>query len=170
MFKKITAITLLLSMLFLLAGCDNEAKVMEGYGDYVAEVGKMTLVTDRLIEETEEGKGTAMGCTIFAEKDGEFKKIVTINGISTGFPIKYEEEVGFWYATPDLVQNLVFYDGVGVLEAAEFVTSEPDEKGELIYEYYDRTGVSQEVDEAKFDELLGKYNNAQPIIFEKKSK
>ena len=170
MFKKITAITLLLSMLLLLAGCDNKAKVMEGYGDYVAEVGKMTLVTDKLIEETEEGKGTAMGCTIFAEKDGEFKKIVTINGISTGFPIKYEEEIGFWYATPDLVQNLVFYDGVGVLEAAEFVTSEPDENGELIYEYYDRTGVSQEVDEAKFDELLEKYNNAQPIIFAKKGK
>ena len=60
MFKKITAITLLLCTLLTLAGCDKKAKVMEGYGDYVAEVGKMTLVTDKLIEETEEGKGKAM--------------------------------------------------------------------------------------------------------------
>ncbi len=168
MFKKITAITLLLCTLFMLSGCDKKAKVMEGYGDYIAEVGKMTLVTDKLVEGTDKGEGPAMGCTIFAEKDGEFKKIVTINGISSGFPLKYEEKVGFWYATPDMVQNLVFYDGAGVLEAAEFVTSEPDEKGELIYKYYDRTGKSEVVDEAKFDEILEKYNNAEPIIFKKK--
>ena len=170
MFKKITAITLLLCTLLTLAGCDKKAKVMEGYGDYVAEVGKMTLVTDKIIEFTDDNSGKAMSCTIFAEKDGEFKKIVTINGISTGFPLKYEEKVGFWYATPDVVQNLVFYDGIGVLEAAEFVTSEPDEKGELVYKYYDRTGASQEADEAKFDELLEKYNNAEAIIFTKKGK
>ncbi|MBR4879930.1 MAG: hypothetical protein IKU13_08905 [Clostridia bacterium] len=166
--KKLVSITLLLCMMLTLAGCDKKAKVMEGYGDYVAEVGKMTLVTDKLLEGEDATEGTAMSCTIFADKDGEFKKIVAINGISTGFPLKYEDKVGFWYATPDLVQNIVFYDGVGIVEAVEFVTSEPDEKGELIYKYYDRSGASQEADEAKFDELLAKYNNADPIIFKKK--
>lgn len=42
-------------------------KVLEDQGDYAAELDKMMLMTDKIIESGAD-EGTAMGFSIFAEK------------------------------------------------------------------------------------------------------
>lgn len=166
--KILTAVTAICLMLTL-TGCQNKTKVLEGQGDYMAELGKMTLVTDKIIEGGAD-EGTAMGCSIFAKKDGEFKKVVEISGDNENYPIKYDKETGFWYVSGNYVQNLVYDDRLGVLEAVEFVEKETDDKGETTYTYYEKGEESVKCDESKYNELMEKYDSAQSIVFKKQTK